>query len=62
MYNIYIYIYIYVHKTPYSHMHYFLSTTKHLGKTRRLGCTVFPLFVYVNSLKKFFEQNKLDCI
>ena len=44
-------------KTPYSHTHSPLITTKHLGKIRRLGyiwCLHFLL--YVNSLKKFFKQ------
>ena len=43
------------HKTPYSHTHSFVSTIKHLGKIRRLGCIQFLLFLlYVNSLKKIF--------
>ena len=66
-YNIYVYIYksnmkynSSKHKTPYFHTHSFLSTTKHLGKIRRLG---YIRFLYslldVNSLKNFFEPNKI---
>ena len=37
--------------------HFFLSTTKHLGKIRRLGYKQFLYFLlYVNSLKKFFKK------
>ena len=38
--------------------HFFLSTTKHLEKIRRLGYRLFTLFAYVNGLKKFFGQNQ----
>ena len=51
------------HKTPYSNTHSFLSTTKHLGKIRRLGYKQFLYFLlYVNSLKKFFvSKTKFNC-
>ena len=51
------------HKTPYSYTHSFLSTTKHLGKIRRLGYKQFLYFLlYVNSLKKFFvSKTKFNC-
>ena len=40
-----------------------LSTTKHLGKVRRLGYKQFLYFLlYVNSLKKFFvSKTKFNC-
>ena len=43
--------------------HFFLSTTKHLGKIRRLGYKQFLYFLlYVNSLKKFFvSKTKFNC-
>ena len=51
------------HKTPYSYTHSFLSTTKHLGKIRRLLYKQFLHFLfYVNSLKKFFvSKRKFNC-
>ena len=54
-------VYIYMdgkicqNKTPYSHTHSPLITTKHLRKIRRLGYIWFLHFLlYVNSLKKVF--------
>ena len=39
--------------------HSFLRSTKHLGKIRRLGYIQFLHFLlYVNSLKKCFEQKQ----
>ena len=45
-------------------LHSFLSTTKHLGKIRRLGYKQFLYFLlYVNSLKKFFvSKTKFNCL
>ena len=51
------------HKTP-TPTHSFVSTTKLLGKIRRLGYKQFLYFLlYVNSLKKFFvSKTKLNCL
>ena len=54
--SIYIYKTPYKHKTPYyPHARSFLSTTKYV--TRDIWFLHFLL--YVNNLKKFFEQNKI---
>ena len=43
--------------TPFSRVHFFLSTTKHLRKIR-----LHMIFtVLVNSLKKFFSKPKFNC-
>ena len=47
------------HKIPYSHLHSFVSTTKRCGRLED-QTTRFLLLLYVNSLKKFFEQN--NCV
>ena len=51
------------YKPHYSYRHSFFSTTKHLGKIRRLGYEQFLYFLlYVDSLKKFFvSKTKFNC-
>ena len=48
---------------PYSYTHFFPSTTKHLGKIRRLGYKQFLYFLLdVNNVKRnFVSKTKFSC-
>ena len=50
------------HKTPYFHTHSFLTTTKHLGKIRRLGYIRFLYFLLFQKNVHFFSDSLLPKI